>query len=70
VRCAVYTRKSSDEELDQELNSLQAQSEACQAFINSQRHEGWVDLRCTHRASEWPTRSVGPAGCRIDLRAG
>jgi site-specific DNA recombinase len=44
VRCAVYTRKSSEEGLDQEFNSLQAQREACKAFISSQRHEGWVCL--------------------------
>jgi site-specific DNA recombinase len=44
VRCAVYTRKSSEEGLEQEFNSLQAQREACEAFINSQRHEGWVCL--------------------------
>ena len=44
VRCANYTRKSSEEGLDQEFNSLQAQREACEAFINSQRHEGWVCL--------------------------
>src|SRR5437016_966486 len=41
-RCAIYTRKSSEEGLEQEFNSLQAQSEACEAFIRSQRHEGWV----------------------------
>jgi site-specific DNA recombinase len=44
VRCAIYTRKSSEEGLEQEFNSLQAQREACEAFINSQRHEGWVSL--------------------------
>jgi site-specific DNA recombinase len=44
VRCAIYTRKSSEEGLDQEFNSLQAQREACEAFIDSQRHEGWVGL--------------------------
>ena len=44
VRCAIYTRKSSEEGLEQEFNSLQAQREACEAFINSQRHEGWVCL--------------------------
>jgi site-specific DNA recombinase len=42
VRCAIYTRKSSEEGLEQEFNSLQAQREACEAFIDSQRHEGWV----------------------------
>src|SRR5438105_11757822 len=44
IRCAIYTRKSSEEGLEQEFNSLQAQREACEAFINSQRHEGWVCL--------------------------
>jgi site-specific DNA recombinase len=44
VRCAIYTRKSSEEGLEQEFNSLRAQREACESFINSQRHEGWVCL--------------------------
>src|SRR5258707_12653668 len=48
VRCAVYTRKSSEEGLEQEFNSLQAQREACEAFITSQRHEGWVCLRAAY----------------------
>jgi site-specific DNA recombinase len=41
-RCAVYTRKSSEEGLDQEFNSLNAQREACKAYIASQKQEGWV----------------------------
>ena len=41
VRCAIYTRKSSDEGLDQAFNSLDAQREACVAFVQSQKHEGW-----------------------------
>lgn len=41
IRCAIYTRKSSDEGLDQDFNSLDAQAEACAAYIASQRHEGW-----------------------------
>jgi hypothetical protein len=41
VRAAVYTCKSSDEGLDQEFNSLDAQHAACSAYIASQRHEGW-----------------------------
>jgi site-specific DNA recombinase len=44
IRCAIYTRKSSEEGLEQEFNSLQAQREPCEAFIKSQRHEGWVCL--------------------------
>ncbi len=41
VRCAIYTRKSSEEGLDQSFNSLQAQREACEAFVRSQKSEGW-----------------------------
>ena len=44
VRCAIYTRKSSEEGLEQSFNSLDAQREACEAFIASQRHEGWRAL--------------------------
>ena len=40
-RCAVYTRKSSEEGLDQDFNSLEAQREAGEAYIRSQAHEGW-----------------------------
>jgi len=40
--CAIYTRKSTEEGLDQDFNSLQAQREACEAYIASQRHEGWA----------------------------
>ncbi len=41
IRCAIYTRKSSEEGLEQSFNSLDAQREACEAYIRSQRHEGW-----------------------------
>src|SRR3982074_947394 len=41
LRCAVYTGKSSEEGLEQSFNSLHAQREACEAYILSQRHEGW-----------------------------
>src|SRR5437764_10455727 len=44
LRCAIYTRKSTEEGLEQEFNSLHAQREACEAFIRSQRHEGWTVL--------------------------
>ena len=44
-RCAIYTRKSSEEGLEQEFNSLQAQRDACEAYIRSQQHEGWVLAR-------------------------
>src|SRR6266581_3209844 len=48
VCCAIYTRKSSEEGLDQEFNSLQAQREACEAFIHSQRQEGWLCLSAAY----------------------
>jgi site-specific DNA recombinase len=44
LRCAIYTRKSTEEGLDQEFNSLDAQREAAEAFIQSQRREGWITL--------------------------
>ena len=44
LRCAIYTRKSTEEGLDQEFNSLDAQREAAEAFIQSQRREGWIVL--------------------------
>src|SRR6266853_5268648 len=42
VRCAIYTRKSTEEGLDQEFNSLHAQREAAEAYIKSQKHLGWT----------------------------
>jgi DNA invertase Pin-like site-specific DNA recombinase len=45
LRCAVYTRKSSEEGLEQDFNSLDAQREACEAFILSQKREGWLLIR-------------------------
>jgi len=42
VRCAIYTRKSTDENIDSEFNSLDAQQEAAEAYIASQRHEVWT----------------------------
>jgi DNA invertase Pin-like site-specific DNA recombinase len=44
LRCAIYTRKSSEEGLEQDFNSLDAQREACEAFIASQKREGWVPI--------------------------
>src|SRR5215204_6304975 len=44
TRCAIYTRKSSEEGLEQDFNSLHAQREACEAYVTSQKHEGWRAL--------------------------
>jgi site-specific DNA recombinase len=48
LRCAIYTRKSSEEGLDQDFNSLHAQREACEAFIKSQKHEGWQLIKTAY----------------------
>jgi DNA invertase Pin-like site-specific DNA recombinase len=48
VRCAVYTRKSSEEGLEQSFNSLHAQREACEAYVQSQKHEGWSVIRAQY----------------------
>ncbi len=42
LRCAIYTRVSTDQGLEQDFNSLDAQREACVAYVRSQAHEGWV----------------------------
>ena len=42
IRCAIYTRKSTEEGLEQDFNSLDAQREACESYIKSQKHEGWI----------------------------
>ncbi|MBB6411928.1 hypothetical protein [Mesorhizobium sangaii] len=62
LRCAVYTRKSSEEGLDMEFNSLDAQRESCEAYVASQRSEGWVLVpdRYDDAASPAP-RWSGPA---------
>jgi DNA invertase Pin-like site-specific DNA recombinase len=48
VRCAVYTRVSTDQGLDQEFNSLDAQYEASRAYIRSQAHAGWLQIRARY----------------------
>jgi len=73
VRCAIYTRKSSEEGLEQEFNSLQAQREACEAFITSQRQEGWVCLRTGYDDGGFSGATMGrPALQRLlaDITAG
>src|SRR5712672_3316043 len=47
-RCAVYTRKSSEEGFEQAFNSLHAQREVCEAYIKSQAHEGWKLVRTAY----------------------
>ena len=48
IRCAIYTRKSTEEGLDQDFNSLHAQRESAEAYIKSQAHEGWKLVRAPY----------------------
>src|SRR5277367_3805188 len=73
VRCAVYTRKSSEEGLEQEFNSLDAQREACEAYITSQKHEGWTPLATLYDDGAYSGGTMDrPALQRLlgDIRAG
>jgi len=72
-RCAIYTRKSSEEGLEQEFNSLAAQREACEAYIRSQQHEGWASARTRYDDGGFSGGNMErPAVQRLlaDIRAG
>src|SRR5947208_5179286 len=72
-RCAMYTRKSSEEGLEQEFNSLAAQCEACEAYIRSQQHEGWLLARNRYDDGGFSGGNLErPAAQRLlsDIRAG
>ena len=45
IKCAVYTRKSTDEGLEKEFNTLEAQREAGENYVKSQKHQGWVLIK-------------------------
>jgi DNA invertase Pin-like site-specific DNA recombinase len=63
-RCAIYTRKSSEEGLDQVFNSLDAQREACEAFIMSQRSEGWRPVTTRYDDGGWSGGNMDRPGLR------
>jgi DNA invertase Pin-like site-specific DNA recombinase len=72
-QCAVYTRKSSEEGLEQSFNSLDAQREACAAYIQSQRHEGWKALEGRYDDGGFSGGSMERPGLRallVDIEAG
>src|ERR1700745_2305672 len=72
LACAVYTRKSSEEGLEQEFNSLDAQREACEAYILSQKHEGWKVVATLYDDGGFSGGNMDrPALCRLmdDIRA-
>jgi site-specific DNA recombinase len=73
VRCAVYTRKSTDEGLNKEFNSLDAQREAAEAYILSQRHEGWTLLPTHYSDGGYTGANMERPGVRqllADIEAG
>jgi len=59
MRCAIYTRKSTEEGLDQDFNSLDAQREAAEAYIHSQAHAGWTCPTATTTAAIPAATSTG-----------
>jgi site-specific DNA recombinase len=72
-RCAIYTRKSTEEGLEQNFNSLDAQREACAAFIQSQRHEGWTLLTSDYDDGGYSGGSMNRPGLQrllADIEAG
>ena len=73
IRCAVYTRKSTDEGLDKAFNSLDAQREACTAYVMSQQHEGWMLLPDLYDDGGFSGGSMDRPGLRQlmgDVKAG
>lgn len=72
-RCAIYTRKSTEEGLEQDFNSLDAQREACEAYILSQKHEGWAELSGRYDDGGFSGGSMERPGLKVlldDVRAG
>ena len=67
INCAIYTRKSSDEGLEKEFNSLDAQREACEAYVKSQKHAGWLAVgdksTIANRRNARPTLPSGEIHC-------
>jgi site-specific DNA recombinase len=73
VRCAIYTRKSSEEGLEQSFNSLEAQREACMAYVHSQKHEGWTGLNNHYDDGGFSGGNMERAGLKRlleDIKAG
>jgi len=64
LRCAIYTRKSTEEGLDQAFNSLDAQREACEAYVRSQKAEGWELLPATYDDGGWSGGTMERPGLR------
>src|SRR6202030_2021764 len=73
IHCAVYTRKSSEEGLEQSFNSLEAQREACIAYVDSQKHEGWILVKDHYDDGGFSGGSMERPGLKrllVDISAG
>jgi len=73
VRCAIYTRKSSEQGLEQEFNSLHAQRESGEAYVASMKHEGWVALPDQYNDGGFTGGNTDRPGCQrlmADIEAG
>ena len=64
LRCAIYTRKSSEEGLEQDFNSLHAQREACEAYVRSQAGEGWAALATPYDDGHFNTQVAKHLFCK------
>jgi site-specific DNA recombinase len=72
-QCAIYTRKSSEEGLEQSFNSLHAQREACEAYVLSQKHEGWHSLSAKYDDGGFSGGNMERPGLKkllVDIAAG
>ena len=72
-RCAIYTRKSTEEGLDQAYNSLDAQRDACEAFIASQKHEGWILVKKDYSDGGYSGGNIERPGLQrllVDIKSG
>lgn len=73
LRCAIYTRKSTDHNLERDFNSLENQREVCSAYVTSQRHKGWTELPSVYEdAAQSGGKMDRPAMQRMmrDIEAG
>ena len=68
VRCAIYTRKSSEQGLEQEFNSLHAQRESGEAYVASMKHEGWVALPDQYNDGGFTGGNTDRPGCQRPRR--
>ena len=64
-RCAIYTRKSTDDRVDRDFNSIESQLDICSAYITCQRHKGWAKARGSSSLLDRTKQSLSPSFSRI-----